>query len=186
MEELWKSISGYKGIYEISNTGRIRSLTRTIIRKNGRQQTFIGEEKIPTLDPTTGYYKIILYKECKGRTFYVHRLVATAFLPNPNNLPYVNHKDENKTNNHINNLEWCTPSENTNWGTAQERHSQTRSNPIIMCDKITHEPIKEFLNPRVAGEELKLPPASYTNIYKVLYGQRSSAYGYWWKYKNND
>ncbi len=126
-----------------------------------------------------------MYKECKGQTFYIHRLVATTFLPNPNNLPYVNHKDENKTNNYIDNLEWCTPSENVNWGTAQERHSQTRSRPIIMCDKITHEPIKEFLNPRVAGEELKLPPTSHTNIYKVLYGQRSSAYGYWWKYKDN-
>lgn len=184
-KEQWLPISGYEGYYEISNTGKVRSLTRTIIRKNGHPQTIKGKEKILSLDPTTGYYKVILCKEGKGQTCYVHRLVAMNFIPNPNNLPCVNHKDENKTNNNIDNLEWCTPKENINWGTAQERHSQTRSTPILMCDKNTHKPIKEFLNARIAGEELNLSSTSYLNIYKVLYGQRKSAYGYWWTYKNN-
>lgn len=185
MNETWLPVVGYEGYYEVSNTGKIKSLNRIIMRKNGHPQTVREREIKQSIDKTTGYYIVALCKNGQQISYYVHRLVALSFIPNPYNLPYVNHKDENKLNNNIDNLEWCTPTHNANWGTAQERHSQTRSTPIIMCDTKTHEPIKEFLNPMFAIKYLGLNNNAFGNIYKVLYGQRASAYGYWWKYKNN-
>ena len=183
MEEIWKPIPGYEGYYEISNTGKVRSLTRTIIKSNGRPQTFYGEEKKPTLTPF-GYYRISLAKQGIKQFYFIHRLVALTFIPNPDNKPFINHKDENKTNNNVENLEWCTSLENNNYGTIKERHSKTTSHPIIMCDKETHEEIKEFLNTKIAAKELGSPNSS-ANIYRVLNGERKSALNYFWKYKNN-
>ena len=183
MEEIWKEIPGYEGYYEISNVGRVRSLTRTITCKDGRQYTMKGDIKFLSLN-NKGYYMVNLYKNDKGKKVFVHRLVAEAFIPNPNNLPVVNHKDENPLNNNVDNLEWCTQKYNINYGTNRERSAQKHSNPIIMCDKETHEPIKEFLNMRIATEELGHPASCQSSICEVLKGRRQSALGYWWKYKN--
>lgn len=181
MEERWLPIPGYEGYYEVSNTGKVKSLTRTITDSNGRQVTYIGKEKIQKIN--NGYYVVGLNKNGVKKIFKVHRLVALAFIPNPKNLPIVNHKDENKLNNNINNLEWCTIEYNNNYGTKKDRISQNiTKKSIIMCDKITHEPIKEFLNANIAAKELG--HATYSSgIYKVLHGERPSALGYWWKYK---
>lgn len=184
MEEIWKSIPGYEGYYEISNTGKIRSLTRTIMKSNGRSQTFKGKELIPQLS-AFGYYKIILSKNQIKKQYLIHKLVAITFIPNPNNLPIVNHKDENKTNNNVENLEWCTYEYNNNYGTIKQRHIETISKPIIMCNKDTHKPIKEFLNTKIAAQELG-SPNSHSNIWRVLKGERQTALGYWWKYKEED
>ena len=103
MEE-WRDIKGYEGIYQISNKGRVKSLNykRT------------GKEKILSPGKRRGYFYISLYKKGeKPKNFDIHRLVAQAFLPNPDNLPVVNHKDENKLNNNVENLEWCTFAYNT-------------------------------------------------------------------------
>ena len=183
MIEKWLPVVGYEGYYEVSNMGKIKSLNRIIMRKNGHSQTIRERGIKPSIDKETGYYKVALCKNGQQISYCVHRLVALSFIPNPYNLPYINHKDENKLNNNVNNLEWCTPTHNANWGTSRKRQSQTRSTPIIMCDLKTHKPIREFLNPRVATEELGLNASSFGNIYQVLYGQRTSAYGYWWKYK---
>lgn len=182
-KELWLPIPNYEGYYKISNTGKIRSLTRTIIDINGREFTLKGKEKTPHIS-TDGYYIIGLNKDGIKKNLKVHRLVALTFIPNPNNLPFVNHKDENKLNNNVNNLEWCTQEYNNNYGTRVERISQTMSkNSVIMCDKNTHEPIKEFLNANMASKEMG--DSSSSHIYQVLNGERKSAYGYWWKYKDN-
>lgn len=183
MEEIWKSIPGYEGYYEVSNIGNVRSVTRTIIKSNGQPQTRIGKIINQTLDQK-GYKQLNLHKDGVCKKMKVHRLVAMAFLPNPNNYPIVNHKDENPSNNNVDNLEWCTYQYNNNYGTKIERLVQKQSNnPIIMCDKETHEPIKEFLNMRIATEELGYSPNSKTSICEVLKGRRKSAFGYWWKYK---
>lgn len=118
MEEIWKPVSGYEGFYEVSNLGRIKSLRRDVAIPNSKLGT-VGyrtyPERIkPCVENRRGYYQVTLSKETKHRTLSVHRLVALAFIPNPDNKPYVNHIDGNKKNNCVSNLEWCTASEN-NW-----------------------------------------------------------------------
>lgn len=180
MEEIWEPIPEYEGYYEVSNTGKVRSVTRTIIfNKTNAQHIYYGKEL--SLNKRGDYLRVCLTKNGTKKYFDVHRLVALAFLPNPGNLPIVNHKDENKTNNCVNNLEWCTYSYNTNYGTGIERQIRKTSRPIIMCDKETHEPIKEF--PSLAEAARSLGMASHGNISMVLNGTRPSASGYWWKYK---
>ena len=104
--EIWKPIEGYEGFYEVSNCGRVKSVEHVIIRRNGSPRP-IREKLIHSSMLPNGYLHVTLYKDCKQKHFHVHRLVAKAFIPNPNNLPEINHKDEYKTNNHVDNLEWC-------------------------------------------------------------------------------
>ena len=126
MEE-WRDIEGYEGLYQVSNEGRVKSVGRVIVRSNGRRQ--IIRERI--LAPATncfGYKYVNLRTQgVGGKSITIHRLVAKAFVPNPNNLPEVNHKDECKENNSADNLEWCDRKYNVNYGTAQARHSVTAS-----------------------------------------------------------
>lgn len=108
MEE-WRDIKGYEGDYQVSSYGRIKSLKW-------------GKEKILKLrKDKKGYTVVTLSKNSKTILKKVHRLVAETFMPNPNNYPQVNHKDENKSNNNINNLEWCTNEYNRNYGTRNDR-----------------------------------------------------------------
>lgn len=108
MQEIWKDIEGYEGCYQVSNLGRVKSLK-------------FGKEKIltPTIN-SRGYYHTCLRKDGRSDTVYIHRIVAKAFLPNPDNLPLINHKDEDKTNNRVDNLEWCSVYYNLHYGSAIE------------------------------------------------------------------
>ena len=113
MTEIWKNIEGYEGKYQVSNLGRVKSM--------------IGQEKV--LHPKkhrNGHLQIGLHKDKKRKTMYIHRLVAQAFIPNPDNLPCVNHKDENPSNNNVDNLEWCTQKYNCNYGTRVDRIMETK------------------------------------------------------------
>lgn len=107
--ELWKDVEGYEGKYQVSNWGRVRNAKRNIIIK-------------PYLNHK-GYEKVSLSRGTKGNTnkHRVHRLVAQAFIPNPNNLPQVNHKDGNKRNNSVSNLEWCTNAQNAHHAVLMRR-----------------------------------------------------------------
>ena len=111
-DEVWKDIEGYEGLYQVSTCGNIKSLAKP--RKNGNGRSYIQKEKLLKQSFTsTGYKKVELYKDGKRKSFKVHRLVAIAFIPNPDNKPEVNHIDGNKINNNIDNLEWVTSSENS-------------------------------------------------------------------------
>lgn len=111
-DEVWKDIEGYEGLYQVSTCGNIKSLAKP--RKNGNGRSYIQKEKLLKQSfTTTGYKKVELYKDGKRKSFKVHRLVAIAFIPNPDNKPEVNHIDGNKINNNIDNLEWVTSSENS-------------------------------------------------------------------------
>lgn len=130
MKEEWKDIKGFEGKYKVSNLGRIKSFTK--------REPFILKQYVTRF----GYFKVILgrgsHKVIKPKTLMVHRIVATAFIPNPHNFPQVNHKDENKKNNRVDNLEWCTAKYNMNYGTVQQRchplNLPGASTPVVQYD----------------------------------------------------
>lgn len=113
--EQWKPIVGYEGLYEISNLGRVKNLK-------------FGKEKILKPANNRGYLRVCLCRDGKGKMLSVHRLVAEAFIPNPMGLPEVNHKDENKINNCVSNLEWCNRLYNNNYGTHNKRVAASQRN----------------------------------------------------------
>lgn len=110
-DEVWKDIEGYEGLYQVSTCGNVKSLPK--IRRNGTGTYIQKERLLKPSNTSTGYKKVELCKDGKRKGFKVHRLVAIAFIPNPDNKPEVNHIDGNKINNNIDNLEWVTSSENS-------------------------------------------------------------------------
>jgi hypothetical protein len=109
--EIWKDITGYEGYFQVSNLGNFRSLDRIIKYRNSGTRLYPGK---PLLKETTldGYQRIVLMKEAIKRRFMCHRLVAQEFIPNPEGKPFINHINGNKSDNRVENLEWCTQSEN--------------------------------------------------------------------------
>ena len=137
-KEYWKPVVGYENLYEVSNLGRIRSFDRWVKSKNGSIRICRGRILKPYTNKD-GYLCVVLSKNNKQKTFRVNRLVAQAFLDNPNNLPQVNHKDENKQNNNVENLEFCDIKYNSNFGTRNERIAAKNTNgklskPVLQYD----------------------------------------------------
>ena len=118
--EIWKDIEGYEGLYQISNMGRVKSLERTVWDSRGYYKT-VSEKIRKGYDNGHGYLRVTLCKDGKDKTCRINRLVAMAFIPNPDNLPEVNNKNEDKTDNRVENLEWCSKSYNVNYGTRNKR-----------------------------------------------------------------
>ena len=141
--ESWKDIEGYEGMYQISNEGRVKSLERQ--KEDGR---FCRERLLKQTISDRGYCRVGLQKGKKLKVVYVHRLVAEAFIPNPDNLPQVNHKDESKLNNSAQNLEWCTAKDNNNYGTKTKRARETKNLNILKS--VTTEELIEELKRRKA------------------------------------
>lgn len=162
MKELWKDIKGYEGLYQVSNLGRVKSLAR---HKTSR---YNNEEIIMTNSLAKNYYQVALCKNGKVSRKRVNRLVAQAFIPNPNNLPYVNHKDENKLNNCVDNLEWCTPKYNSRYSSPKINQYDENYNLLKTWNSCIE--IQETLN------------IDKGNIFKVCQGKRKTAGGYIWKY----
>lgn len=122
MEEIWKDIKGYEGLYQVSNLGRIKSLGNNKKRK---------EKLLLPSETRDGYLFVGLHKNGNAKKFKVHRLVAEAFIPNPNNYPIVNHKKEfEKKNNNVENLEWCDNKYNINYGTHNQRQAKTKGKQV--------------------------------------------------------
>lgn len=129
-KEIWKAIPGYEGHYEVSTNGRVKRLERVVTDVNGR--SFPLNEKILIAKKSDcGYLVVPLVKDGKRHCEGVHILVAKAFIPNPSGLPCVNHKDENKANPNVNNLEWCSYSYNNTYGTVLERRKKAREHPVM-------------------------------------------------------
>ena len=126
MTEIWKPIEGYDN-YMVSNLGNVKSIDKYTKGRNNSK--IFKKGKLLKLTPNPkGYVVVQLWDKQKCFQTGVHRLVAEAFIPNPDNLPQVNHKDENKTNNCVENLEWCTAEYNTNYGTCIKRRSEKQKN----------------------------------------------------------
>ena len=107
MQEIWKDIPGYEGLYQASNLGRIKSLKRKTINKNGKSMIFKGKILTPSISDK-GYMRVVLRKNSKPYCRNVHRLIAETFIINQNKKPTVDHIDRNKLNNNVNNLRWAT------------------------------------------------------------------------------
>ena len=183
--EIWKPVVGYEGLYEVSNLGNVKSL-------NYKRRNVIRVLKAGT--GSGGYKHIELHKNSKPKHFLIHRLVAQAFIPNPNNYPEVNHKDENKQNNCVDNLEWCDAKYNINYGTCIQRRMQKMmgekhpwfgkfskenhsSKPIIQS--VLGIFVKRW---DCVADIVRETGFSQGTISSCALGKRKSAYGFNWNY----
>lgn len=158
--------------------GQVKRISFIRIDSIGRK-TNIKEREIKQYLDKDGYCRVMLTTGLEKTKFIpVHRLVAKAFIPNPNNYPCINHKDEEKTNNNVENLEWCNVKYNNSYGTRMKRISITQGTKII---GIKDENIIRFNSIREAARFLNNEYA-YTNIIKYLKKEGNSAYGYKWEY----
>ena len=188
MQEIWKDVKGYEGMYQVSNKGNVKSLDRVVISKNGVSKNLKGK-MLAHKKHKGGYLQVVL---CQDINRYIHRLVAETFIPNIENLHEINHKDENKKNNNVENLEWCTRKYNVNYGTGTQRmvekmnYSETTKamikanrKPVLQFDKNDNfikrwdsiNDAERYINNNLTG-----------NISKCLNGEIKYAFGYKWKY----
>ena len=124
MEEIWKDIKGYEGFYQVSNQGRVRSVEREICKSNNMKQ--ISKSYILKFEKGKGYNYVHLFKNGTRKRMAVHRLVAIAFIPNPDNKPEVDHINTIKIDNRVENLRWVTPKENMNNPLTKENMSESQ------------------------------------------------------------
>lgn len=176
MREIWKDIRGFEGLYQISNFGNVKSVARVISRSTTDLPV---QERILKPCVRHGYKHIVLSKNGKFTTGHIHRLVAEAFIPNPNNLPCVNHKDENPSNNCVDNLEWCTRAYNNSYNHLRERAAIAKRKPILQFD-LNGNFIREWAHAREAAETLGLNKRA---IYGACTGRLKTSGGFVWKRK---
>lgn len=172
MTEIWKDIPAYEGLYQVSNLGKIKSFRQS--SKFGRQPEYILKNSLAD----NGYYQVTLYNGISRKKFQVHRLVASVFIPNPNNLPQINHKDENPANNCADNLEWCTAAYNNAYGTAKLRSKITRSKMVEQLLP-SGQFIARYVCASIAEEITGIPRHL---IQQCCNHSSESAYGYLWRY----
>lgn len=165
MIEIFKDIKDYEGLYQVSNVGNVKSL--------GNDKT--KKEKIlkPAKDKK-GYLYVCLCNQEIRKIYKIHRLVGMVFLPNPQNLPEINHRDEDKTNNRVENLEWCDVKYNRNYGTRTERSALSQSKQVLCV-----ETNKIYISANEAARQLGF---SQSNISRCCNGKLKQAYGFHWKY----
>lgn len=180
--EIWKPIKNYEGLYEVSNLGRIKSLSR-IIRANTCGKRIIPERILSNSINGSGYCIVVLCKNGKHKSLSVHRIVAETFIENPKKFNEVNHKDENKQNNNVENLEWCNQKYNANYGTGVERCRKKKFKRIVMIDLKTSSILKTFES---ALQAESITGISRKNISNVCLKIRKSAGGYYWRFANGN
>lgn len=172
MTEIWRDIEGFEGKYQVSNQGRVKSLPRKV--QFGHRNRIVHEKILKYCDNGKGYQYVSLGRGVENRR-YVHRLVTEAFIPNPDNLPEVNHKDCNPRNCNENNLEWCDRKYNLSYGD----HNEKLSKPV---DQYTLDGvfIKHWNSIKDAEQAI-----GKTHIWDCCNGKRKKCGGYLWKYHKN-
>ena len=173
MEEVWKQVCGFEGVYEVSTLGRVRSLDR-----RNAAGAFCKGVVLKQRVGNQGYPYVILKNGAVQKTIKTHRLVASAFLPNPENLPQINHKDEVKTNNRLDNLEWCDAYYNIHYGTAMLRSSEKQSKPVFQFD-LDGRLVGKHKSTRAAQTETGV---SQSKISMCCNRKRITAGGYRWEF----
>lgn len=204
--EIWKDIPEYEGLYQVSNFGRVKSLSRIIIYKDGRKRTFPEKILKPRKGGNNDYLYVSLWRNSKEKNRFIHCLVAKCFLQPIEGKDIVNHKDENKQNNHAKNLEWCTQLYNVHYGNGIEKNrnkhkgkkatEETRKKmseqrkgkpkykiriPIVQLD-LQGNFIKEYDSATQANKELNLYESGITKCCK---GKQNQCGGYKWVYKSD-
>ena len=180
IEEIWKDIPEYEGLYQASNLGRIKRLKGVV--RIGRGNTRVLPERIcKPSQLKNGYLSVRLSKNGVEKTMYVHRIIASVFIPNPNCLSQVNHRDECITNNVASNLEWCTQQYNLTYGTRVHRVRQRLCRPVKCCSK-DGVVISVYDGISDAVRFLNLPKTAIPNIIGCCNGNKRTAYGYKWEY----
>ena len=182
--EIWKpvTIKGFKDQYMISNLGRIMRLTR-IIKDKFKGQTRIRKIQSKILKPglkENGYLKVSLHNQQLDKNCYVHRLVAQAFIPNPNKLPQINHKNENKLDNRVSNLEWCNAHYNNIYHNRSKKVAKKRSYIVYQYDK-NKNLVKIWPSAKEAGRH----GFSQGNISACCRGEYKQYRNYIWKYQKD-
>lgn len=186
-KEVFKDVFNYEGLYQISNYGRVKSLERKSIFYCGLRKEYLKrrvKEKFLSFNKSNnGYIQVCLTKNGKCKTFILHRLVAQAFIPNPENKPQINHIDGNKENNCVDNLEWCDASENMQHASKTGLLKSNVKRSVNQYDLngnfiTTWDSITDFL--KAKGLNIKS-----SNITSCCRGNKKSAYGYKWKYNDN-
>ena len=162
----WKDVKGYEGLYKVSDTGIVLSLKRPLRFREGHI--------LSSCDDGRGYRHVCLHKDGKSKTISVHKLVANAFVPNPNGYREINHIDEDKTNNNAVNLEWCDRAYNIHYGTR----TQKTSTPVAMYSR-DMKYLGTFKSIRDACRKNNLRNPG--NISNMLKGKCKTAYGYIWE-----
>lgn len=183
-KEIWKDIQEYEGLYQVSNFGRVRSLGRPVYNAIKRGNIWRkGKILKPIQTQSTGYYCVSLVKNRYLKRMSIHRLVANAFIPNPQSLPQVNHKDENKANNRVSNLEWCTPKYNNGYNNLNER---------IALKQINGKRSKKVGQYSLEVKKIKTWPSMHecaragydrADISRCCHGKSKSYSGYIWKFE---
>ena len=195
MEEIWKPIEGYEGLYEVSTMGRIKRLYREILRR--RMGLLILQERILEPGKNKGYPRLILKdRNHIGKNHSVHILVAKAFIPNPENKPCIDHINGDRSDNRVENLRWCTVAENNGYELARKHFSESKTGtkngmygtrgknspshkPVLQYD-MDGNFIKKYYGIAEAQRETGV---QFKNISKVCKGDRRHAGGYIWKYE---
>ena len=175
-KEIWKTINEFPN-YQVSNLGRVKSIERVYYCGNHKSKRIQPETILKTSIIKGGYIRVPL-GGCR-KQFLVHRLVAQAFLPNQDNLQEINHKDENPSNNNVENLEWCTAKYNINFGTRNERVAKVltngkKSKPVICVET-------GIIFPSTAEVQRELG-FSQGNICSCCNGKYKQAYGFHWEW----
>lgn len=180
MEEVWKDIDGYEGLYQVSNLGRVKRLARS----NGKR--YLNEMLLKPQNKK-GYYQVNLYKNKKMKSYQIHRIVAKKFIDNPYNKKEVNHKNGIKTDNRVKNLEWVTPKENMEhaWRTGLKKPYKgpkvngTRTRIKIAQYTLEGNLLKTWNGLREIEKKLGV---NYSSIVNCCRGRILSSHGYKWKY----
>lgn len=184
--EVWKDIPGYEGYYQVSNMGRVKSFNYRNTKKTSILKQSINQD---------GYLRLTLKKDYKSKGFLVHRLVGFAFIPNPENKETINHKNEIKTDNRVENLEWMTRAENNNYGTHNERvHKKCREKNVYLIGALASKEVRKrnilqfdlrhnFIREYDCIEDVKKYKFDPAHVCKCAQGQRKTHGGYIWKYK---
>ena len=168
--EEWRMVPDYEGLYMVSNKGRVKNCRTGRIRKPGK-------------GGRGNYVRITLFDDNRAKHCYIHRLVAEVFIPNPNNLPQVNHIDENPLNNCVENLEWCTPKYNATYGTRAERISKNNGKKVAQYTlNFPCELIKVWNSATEAERELRKQgiKADHRCISMCCNGKLKTSCGYQW------
>ena len=183
--EIWKDIPDYEGLYQVSNYGNVRRLKKWVGNQHINQYIDCAPKQINAYTDSKGYKRVCLTFHNRSKHIRVHRLVAQAFIDNPNNLPEVNHKDENKFNNNVNNLEWCTHRYNNLYGTRVQRIRESNilsgkhRKSVVQCD-MDGNIIKVWDSVTQVSETLKI---CISHISNCCHNKRKSAGGFMWKFE---